>query len=279
MRLPLIPLVAALAAGLLSLVPASTLRAAAAFDHEYAAYADVLKAHVGRTGVDYRGLVARRAPLDLVVDAFGAVPEQELRQWTRAEQMAFWINAYNALTLRVIVDHYPIRGGWFSLSPRNSIRQIDGAWDRLQWTVAGRQLTLDDIEHRILRPTFREPLVHVAINCASVGCPPLAREPYRAETLEAQLSAAATRYLASPQGLVVSGDRLVVSSIFKWYGEDFVERYAGEASGSGSPVERAIRGVIAAYGPPAARTLAGRSAGPIRFLPYDWSLNEHVDTP
>jgi hypothetical protein len=87
-------------------------------------------------------------------------------------------------------------------------------------------VTLDDIEHRILRPTFREPLVHFAVNCASVSCPPLAPEPYRAIALEAQLHAAARRFLASPPGLTLRGTRLSVSSIFKWYGDDFVERAA-----------------------------------------------------
>jgi hypothetical protein len=98
----------------------------------------------------------------------------EVHAWSRAQQMAFWINAYNAFTLRAIVDHYPIEGSRFSLHPRNSIRQIDGVWTSLAWKAAGRTVTLDDIEHRILRPTFREPLVHFAVNCASVSCPPLA---------------------------------------------------------------------------------------------------------
>ncbi len=129
------------------------------------------------------------------------------------------------------MDHYPIRAPWLTLQPRNSIRQIDGVWTKLTWRAAGRTLTLDDIEHRILRPEFKEPRVHFAINCASVGCPPLAAEPYRAATLDAQLDAAARRYLASAQGLRIQGDTVLVSKILEWYGEDFVARFAPDAAG------------------------------------------------
>src|SRR4029077_12604088 len=121
--------------------------------------------------------------------------------------------------------HYPIQSGWLSVLPKlwfqvpaNSIRQIDGVWTTAAWRAAGRTLTLDDIEHKILRPEFKEPRVHFAINCASVGCPPLAADPYRAGTLDAQLDAAARRYLASAQGLRVQGDTLLVSKILEWYG-------------------------------------------------------------
>lgn len=258
---------------------AAPARQAAPFDHTYAAYAAVLRAHVRPTGVAYAPLQAQRAALDAVVQSFAGVGKADLQAWSRDEQMAFWINAYNVLTLRAIVDNYPIRAGWFTLAPRNSIRQIDGVWDRLRWDVAGQRLTLDDIEHRILRPTFREPLVHFAINCASVGCPPLASEPYRPATLAAQLSAAATRYLASAQGLAVRGDTLQVSSILKWYGDDFVERFAPRDTGPGTPTERAIRAVVAGYGPPAARALVARASPRVGFLDYDWSLNDARGTP
>lgn len=248
-----------------------------AFDHEYRAYADLLRAHVRGDRVAYRALKDHRAALDAVVRGFGAASEPDVQGWSRPRQIAFWINAYNVFTLRAIVDHYPIAGSWFSLSPRNSIRQIDGVWTALRWRVAGRDLTLDDIEHRILRPVYREPLVHFAVNCASVGCPPLALEPYRADELDAQLEAAATRYLSSPQGLVVQGDALSVSSILKWYGEDFVERYAGRGPGAGSPVDRAILALVAAFGPAQARVVAAGGRARVRYLSYDWSLNDVVE--
>lgn len=249
-------------------------RAQNGFDHEYRGYASVLRSFLRGDRVDYAAMKADRASLDAVARSLGSVAEQDLRSWTRPQQLAFWINAYNVFTLRAIVDHYPIRGTWFSLSPRNSIRQIDGVWNELQWRVAGRDVTLDDIEHRILRPTYSEPLVHVAINCGSVSCPPLSVDPYRAATLEDQLETAAKRYLASPQGLSIQGDVLAVSSIFKWYGEDFVERYAARGPGSGTTTDRAVRGFVAMFGPPEARTRALSGRTRLRFLPYDWSLND-----
>src|SRR5262249_26015165 len=137
------------------------------FDHGFAAYRDLLSRVVRGSRVDYRQLTADRAPLDRIVADLGRVAAAEERAWPRDERLAFWINAYNILTLRSIVDHYPIRGSFFSFSPRNSIRQIDGVWAKTRWTVAGRQLTLDDIEHTILRSAFKDPRVHMAINCAS----------------------------------------------------------------------------------------------------------------
>ena len=127
-------------------------------------------------------------------------------------------------------------------------------------------MTLDDIEHQILRRELKEPRIHFAINCASVSCPPLPPEPYRAETLDAQLDEAARRYLASPEGLRVDGDTLRVSRILDWYGEDFVERFASLAPEGRDENERAVRGVVIRFGPPEAAALARKPSARIRFL-------------
>ncbi len=249
----------------------------ASFDHHYARYASVLQRHVRGARVDYAALGANRADLDQVVASFGAVSAADEASWARAERLAFWINAYNVFTLRAIVDHYPIQGSWMSLYPRNSIRQIDGVWTGLKWRAAGREVTLDDIEHRILRPQFQEPRMHLAINCASVGCPPLAAEPYRAASLDQQLDAATTRYLASPRGLVVSGSTLRLSSIFKWFGSDFEARYGPEGPASRTGIDRALLGLVLKHGPANARTIAEAGKTRIAFLDYDWSLNDVAD--
>lgn len=249
-------------------------RGASTFDHTYAAYAALLEAVVQEPRVDYAQLKTRDAELRTVEAQFGGVPPAEVARWTREEQIAFWSNAYNVFTLRAIVDHYPIRARFFSVGPRNSIRQISGVWDTLKWTVAGRQVTLDDIEHKILRPTFQEPLVHFAVNCASVSCPILAAAPYRAPMLRQQFEAAARTYLASPLGLVVQGNTVLVSSIFKWYGDDFIAQYRDRGPARGSDSDRAILGVVATFGPDAAATLARSGTARVRFLDYDWSLND-----
>jgi len=196
--------------------------AADQFDHDYSTYAGVLRSHVVPPRVNYAALTADRAPLQRFVTELDSPASRGEPTWNREQRMAFWINAYNAFTLQAIVDHYPIRAGWLTRQPRNSIRQIDGVWTTLKWRAAGRFVTLDDIEHRILRPEFLDARIHFAVNCASVSCPPLAAEPYRARTLEAQLNAAARTYLASAEGLQMRGRTIRVSSIFKWYGEDFI---------------------------------------------------------
>ncbi len=238
------------------------------------AYGRLLVRFVRGARVDYQALKADSSELDAAVASFDAPATRGEATWPRAARLAFWINAYNVFTLRAIVGHYPIQGHWLSIAPRNSIRQIDGVWTTLKWRVAGRDVTLDQIEHEILRPTFKDPRVHFAVNCASKSCPPLRAEPYDAGRLDAQLDDAARRYLASPYGVQVSSDVLKVSSIFKWYGDDFIARFAGAAAQGPPDRDRAILGVVTRYGPPAAAALAGSGRARIEFLDYDWSLND-----
>jgi hypothetical protein len=244
------------------------------FDHEYWSYAKLLHDHVHAVVVDYAALKEHRGTLGEVMTTFAEPSAADERVWTREQRLSFWINAYNLFTLRAIVDHYPIRSAWLTLQPRNSIRQIDGVWTTLSWSAAGRTVTLDDIEHRILRPEFKEPRVHFAINCASVGCPPLSAEPYRPATLIEQLDAAARRYLAREQGLQIRGDTLRVSRILEWYGEDFVPGFAPEAAGKPDRLELVARAVVVRFGPPAAADLARKPSTRIKYLDYDWSLND-----
>ncbi len=148
----------------------------AAFDH--GAFDALLGAHVSASGVDYGGLAGQRAALDAYV---GTLPGVELDGFGRSEQMAFWINAYNALTLTLILDNYPLA----------SIRDLDDGnpWEAHSWTVAGRSVTLNAIEHEILRP-MGDPRIHAAVNCASKGCPPLASDAFTGAGLGAQLDVA-----------------------------------------------------------------------------------------
>jgi hypothetical protein len=241
---------------------------------DYADYAGILTQFVRPPRVDYARLVAGRAALDRAVAGLNTEAARGEPSWPREERLAFWINAYNVLTLQAIVNHYPIRGGWFSRGPSPSIRQIPGVWTSLKWPVAGRSVTLDDIEHRILRPEFAEPRVHFAINCASIGCPPLAATPYVAATLSDALDAAARTYLASPQGVKVTSRTLGVTSIFDWYGDDFVAQYASLMPGDRPAKLRAILAVVSAFGPPAAAELARAPDVSLRFLDYDWRLND-----
>ena len=250
--------------------------AADSFDQRYRAYAELLRAHVVETRVDYARLKSNRATLDAVASEFGSVTAAELESWSTDEQIAFWINAYNVFTLQAIVDHYPIVWRWrtlLTLTPWNSIWQIPGVWSDLRWDVAGTRKTLDQIEHETLRPLYQEPRIHVAINCASISCPPLRVEPYVGEQLDRQLILAARDYLASDQGLKVDGSTLRLSSIFDWYGDDFIEAYSHLVDG-GSKKDRAVLGFVATYGPTEAATLVQSGNARVEHLRYDWALND-----
>lgn len=175
----------------------------------------------------------------------------------RDEQVAFWINLYNALTVEVVLAQYPvdsildIGGGFLARGP----------WDDEVFAVNGVALSLNDIEHRILRPIWQDARIHYAVNCASLGCPNVAARAWTAETAEAMFEAAAREYVNHPRGAAVRDGALVVSSIYEWYREDFggsdaeviahLRRYAG------GELRAALEGVTV-----------------IADDVYDWSLNE-----
>ena len=244
------------------------------FDQNYSSYSYLLNAHVRGSRIDYTSLIKNRPLLDSVAEEFSLVSKEELESWPLKQQLAYWINAYNLFTLHAIVDHYPIKGNWFSWHPRNSIRQIDGVWDELLWPAGGQKVTLDQIEHEILRPIFKEPRIHFAINCASISCPPLTTQPYSAVHLDTQLDTAARNYLATPHGLKVNDSTLTVTSIFDWYGDDFIQQFADLGPDNYSEKERAVLAVITKYGPPSAVALAKSGVAKLAYLDYDWSLND-----
>lgn len=182
----------------------------------------------------------------------------------RAEAFAFWANLYNALTLRVVLDRYPVRSirDIRSTGVPFDPRQFNGPWRTRLVRVEGQRMSLDDIEHETMRPTFRDPRVHYAVNCASIGCPNLRPRAFRAATLEAELDDAARAFVNHPRGVAVLADgRLRVSSIYHWFKEDFGGNDAG---------------VIAHLRRHAAPPLAARlaTAGAIADHAYDWALND-----
>jgi len=172
-------------------------------------------------------------------------------------QFAYWANLYNAVTVRLIVEEAPSR----------SIRQIRprpwsiGPWGVNRVVVEGRDMSLDDIEHGVMRPQFEAALVHYAVNCASIGCPNLMHRAWRAATLQADLEAAARAYINHPRGVSVTEDGVVVSRIYRWFVEDFGDSDAG--------VLDHIRGYAA---PDLIAQLEGRNS--IDDYAYDWALNQ-----
>ena len=220
----------------------------------------VLDQHLDAQGqVDYAAIRAKKA-LDPYLQALSTTAEPA----DRAGRMAFWLNAYNALTVDLIADAWPV----------GSIRDLDGGrvWNTRRFTVAGRSVTLDEIEHRILRP-MNDPRVHAAINCASRGCPPLPGQVFKAAELDRQLDAASRRWARS-NGLRIdrATKKVELSKIFDWYGEDFLARTDADIPGADGKKEAAIDFLADHLPEEDARWL--RAGGyEIGWQDYDWGVN------
>ena len=219
-----------------------------------------VKERDGRYLFDYAAVSAPdRAQLK---DYLARLSEVPVSRYHRREQFAFWVNLYNALTVDVVLAHYPLA----------DIRDIDispglfdnGPWDAALITVEQVALSLNDIEHRILRPIWRDPRIHYLLNCASLGCPDLLPQAVTAARSEAMRESAARRFVNHPRAMSRSDAGLVVSSIYVWFREDFGDD------------DQAVIDHLARYADAERRDLlkAGRIAG----HRYDWSLNDFTDT-
>ncbi len=198
----------------------------------------------------------QKAGLGRYIDRLTALP---ISTYSRREQMAYWVNLYNALTVKVILDNYPV----------GSIRDIDispglfsdGPWGKKLVTIEGERVALDDIEHQILRPIWRDPRIHYAVNCASLGCPNLLPMPFTAATLDRQLDQAAVDFINHERAVSIKDGELHVSSIYSWFGKDFGDR------------DKDIIEHLKRYAAPdLAKKLSGSSS--IDDDQYDWRLND-----
>jgi hypothetical protein len=246
------------------------------FDHSHRQWAALLQRYVAGGMVRYRAWAADPGGLDAYIQSLSAVTAAELSGFSDAQKLAFWINAYNAFTIQIILDHYPIRSRLLSAAPDNSIKQIEDVWDDFYLVTAGDRFSLNRIEHDILRKEFREPRIHVAINCASRGCPPLRHEPYVADRLDRQLDDQSRRFARNPTQVRLDRDRRVlhVSKVFSWFGDDFVGEYSWSGPGPREGVEAAVLGFVHAHLPPGDRSYLETTAVEIRYLDWDWTLNE-----
>lgn len=174
----------------------------------------------------------------------------EVSGFSDSEMMAYWFNLYNAVTLDLILDNYPV----------NSIEDIKDPWSQKLVNVRGATMTLDEIEHETLRENYDEPRIHFAVNCASIGCPNLKTTAWNAETLEADLQQAAKDYISSPRGIMVNNGEIRASKIFDWYEEDFGEN------------EEEVLTYLSQFASGEKKT-AMQNANEINDYEYDWSLN------
>lgn len=247
---------------------------------DYTDYAAVLKTFVDENAmVNYSKLKAQPHQLKAYVSAIGKLDRSRYEKWSEKDRIAFWLNAYNGLTLKVIIDNYPIKSSFLRsrIYPKNSIRQISGVWDKITFNVMGRNLTLEHIEHKILRPTFNEPGIHMALVCAAMGCPPLRNEPYTGEKLNEQLADQTRRFLRHSAKFKIDRrkDRLYLSPIFKWFAADFVGKHAPARNiGKHNREVSSVLNYIALYLNEANKKYVLTGKYKIKYLNYDWSLNE-----
>ncbi len=212
----------------------------------------LLARHVSDEGwVDYRGFQRDSLTLDQYLDLLSSAHPNPTT-WSNDERLAYWINAYNAFTIKLMVDHYPVES---IKDIKNGIPFVNTVWDIKFIHIEDRTYDLNNIEHGILRKHFDEPRIHFAINCASVSCPRLLNQAYQADKLARQLTSAAHTFLGDPLRNRVEENK--VSSIFSWFSGDFKSK-------AGS-----LRSFINQYAP----TKLDEDAT-LQFLDYDWSIND-----
>ena len=217
------------------------------------AWTALLKKHVAADGnVDYKGFIADSAALNSYLqDLMGSHPNET--NWSEADRMAYWINAYNAFTIKLVTDYYPVES---IKDIKKGLPFINSVWDLKFITIEGQEYDLNNIEHGILRKEHEEPRIHFAVNCASVSCPILRNEAYTAEKLEAQLADQTRIFLTSKDKNKISKDHVELSKIFSWFKGDFTK--------DGSLID-----FINAQG-----VVQVNDDAKVDFLEYDWNLNE-----
>jgi hypothetical protein len=247
---------------------------------DYGEYAAVLDTYVNTRGmVDYRALKRSPGHLNSFLRQVARLDRSTYRQWPRDSKVAFLVNAYNAITLKIIIDHYPIEAGWFGSMryPENSIRQISGVFDGIEHTVMGRDMTLDEIEHETLREDFNEPRIHLALVCAAMSCPRLLNEPYIGPRLDEQFRNQAEDFVRWNDNVRISRaeDTVYISSIFDWFGQDFIKTYGTEQRFSGHSAKiRAVLNYLEEFVGERDRRYLRSASYDVEYIDYDWTLNE-----
>jgi hypothetical protein len=239
---------------------------ASAFDHTHAAFDALLQARVADGRVDYAALKAAPQPLTAYLDTLAAVREADFKSWSEKDRLAFLCNLYNAATLQLIVDHYPVAsirkiGGFFNFGGLG-----DGPWKQKVVRLFGQVTTLDHVEHGIIRKEYPDARAHFALVCAARGCPPLRAGAFVGARLDAQLDEQGRVFLGEQEKNRVDAAKrtLHLSPIFKWFAGDF-EAAAGS-----------VEKFVAPFFPEAARAALAAGGFKISYTDYDWSLNDRV---
>ncbi len=221
----------------------------------HAAFTTILQKYVNTQGlVNYKGLLKDSAPLNQYLALISN--NAPARSWSKSEQFAYWINAYNAFTIKTILNHYPVKS-IKDISPSAAIPFVNTVWDQKFFKIGGKSMTLNTIEHKIIRKKFDDARLHFAVNCASASCPKLLNVAYEAATLDAQLTQQAKDFLADDTKNTVNASNPKLSQLFKWFNGDFVQK-------GRTKVE-----FINQYSP-----IRINDDANLDYKNYDWSLNE-----
>lgn len=226
-----------------------------AFDHTHEQFSKVLKNNTKKIEnqvlVNYKQLKKHPEELIAYTEQLEDLSKKEFDQFSKNQKLAFWINAYNAYTLQIIIRNYPVK----SIKDIGSL--FSSTWSKEFIPLFGKKMSLDNIEHDTIRKNFKEPRIHFAVNCASLGCPSLLQEAFNSEHLSAQLEAATKNFLGNKsKNFYRSPDKvLYISKIFKWYGADFNAKYKGHMN------------FIRKY-------IKVPKSTPVEWNEYDWNLNE-----
>jgi hypothetical protein len=214
----------------------------------------LVKKHVGTDGfVHYKGFIQDSAALNSYLRLLESAHPND-KNWSREQQMAYWINAYNAYTVQLIVRNYPVES---IKDIKRGLAFVNSVWDIKFIKIQGYTYDLNNIEHNILRPVYKDARIHAAVNCASFSCPKLLNQAYTAENLESQLDASMRNFVNDPVRNRISADKAEISEIFKWFKGDFV-RDAGS-----------VRAFVNRY---AAVPIAEKTD--INHIDYSWKLND-----
>ncbi len=221
------------------------------FDHQYKNYGLILNDHVSSGKVDYGKLKTNSADLDLVLVEFASVTKAEFDSWDKDKQLAYLINLYNAATLDLVADNYPLK----------SIKDIGDPWDKKIVNLHGNSISLNQLEHEVIRKNYKEPRIHFALVCAAKGCPVLISDAYVGSKLESQLDTVTKNFLSAGDKNKIddANQVIVVSSIFDWFAGDF-------EAGSGS--------VVAFLAPYYSKNPEDLKSYQIKYTDYDWTLND-----
>jgi hypothetical protein len=222
----------------------------------HADWTNLLKKHVAVNGlVNYKGFIADSVLLNNYLKQVSENPPA--KKWAEQDKIAYWINAYNAYTVKLIVDNYPVKS-IKDLGPDNQIIFINTPWDKKFFKIGNRSYTLNNIEHRVLRANFKEPRIHFALNCASMSCPKLRAEAYEGVVLDKQLTEQGVDFLSDSTRNIMNAQNPKLSNIFNWYGGDF-RKWSGKT----------VKEYVSQF----SEIKINENAN-VDYLKYDWSLND-----